>query len=165
MIALLTTHKILNKRRIKGLVYRAQNSVIFIGPGLQGSLGRGLRVYNVFDSIMVWLWTSRLPAAFAAVEWELGPLRSAPEWMSQIPISVVGLHWKPCTSHRTWFSTTYPLLSNASIPIPKLAHDAPVQNSYCLQNFDFYWYSSKAVELQMSPPGNLMHRQNNRIEG
>ena len=48
MIALLTTHKILNKRRIKGLVYRTQSSVIFIGPELLGSLGRGLRAYNVF---------------------------------------------------------------------------------------------------------------------
>ena len=34
MIALLATHKILNKRRIKGLVYQTQTSVIFIRPGL-----------------------------------------------------------------------------------------------------------------------------------
>ena len=34
MIALLTTHKILNKRRIKGIVYWTRSSVIFIGPGL-----------------------------------------------------------------------------------------------------------------------------------
>ena len=46
MIALLTTQKILNKGRIKGLVYRTQSCVIFIEPGLLGSLGRGL--YNVF---------------------------------------------------------------------------------------------------------------------
>ena len=32
MMALLTTHKILNKRRIK--VHRTRSSVIFIGPGL-----------------------------------------------------------------------------------------------------------------------------------
>ena len=43
MIALLTTHKILNKRRIKGLVYQTPSSVIFIGPGLLGFLGRGSR--------------------------------------------------------------------------------------------------------------------------
>ena len=48
MIALLTTHKILNKRRIKGLVYRIRSSVIFIGPGLLDFLGEGLCVYNVF---------------------------------------------------------------------------------------------------------------------
>ena len=36
MIALLTTHKILNKRRIKGLVYQTRSSVIYIGPGLLG---------------------------------------------------------------------------------------------------------------------------------
>ena len=48
MIALLTTHKILNKRRIKGLVYWTQTSVIFIGPGLLSFLGGGLCVYNVF---------------------------------------------------------------------------------------------------------------------
>ena len=41
MIALFTTHKILNKRRIKGLVYWTQSSVIFIGPGLL-VFGRGL---------------------------------------------------------------------------------------------------------------------------
>ena len=29
-------HKILNKRRINGLVYRTQTSIIFIGPGLLG---------------------------------------------------------------------------------------------------------------------------------
>ena len=50
MITLLTTHKILNKRRIRGLVYRTWTSVIFIGPGLLGFLGRGLGVYNVFAS-------------------------------------------------------------------------------------------------------------------
>ena len=48
MIALLTTHKILNKRMIKGLVHRTRSSVIFIGPGLLGSLRTGLCVYNVF---------------------------------------------------------------------------------------------------------------------
>ena len=48
IITLLTTHKILKKRRIKGLIYRAQSSVIFIGPGLLGFLGGGLCVYNVF---------------------------------------------------------------------------------------------------------------------
>ena len=48
MITFLTTHKILNKRRIKGLVYRTRNSVIFIGPGLLGFLGRNLCVHNVF---------------------------------------------------------------------------------------------------------------------
>ena len=37
--ALLTTHKILNKRRIKGLVCRPRSSVIFIGPGLLDFLG------------------------------------------------------------------------------------------------------------------------------
>ena len=31
-------------------VYRTRSSVIFIGPGLLGYLGRGLCVYNVFDS-------------------------------------------------------------------------------------------------------------------
>ena len=46
MIALLTTHKILNNRRIKGLVYRTRTSVISIGPGLLGSLGRGLCLYK-----------------------------------------------------------------------------------------------------------------------
>ena len=51
MIALLTTHKILNKRRIKGLVYWTRSSVIFVGPELLGSLGRGLCVYNVFGYI------------------------------------------------------------------------------------------------------------------
>ena len=49
MIALLTTDKILNKLRIKGLVYRTWTSVIFIGPGLLGFLGRCLHVYNVFE--------------------------------------------------------------------------------------------------------------------
>ena len=34
MITLLSTYKILNKRRIKGSVYRTWSSVIFIGPGL-----------------------------------------------------------------------------------------------------------------------------------
>ena len=48
MIALLATHKILNKRRIKGLVYWTWTSVVFIGPGLLGFLGRGLCVFNVF---------------------------------------------------------------------------------------------------------------------
>ena len=48
MITLLITHKILNERRIKGLVYRTRTSVIFIGPGLLGFLVRGLCVYNVF---------------------------------------------------------------------------------------------------------------------
>ena len=48
MIALLTTHKILNKRRIKGLVYQTRSSVIFIGSGLLGILGGGLCGYNVF---------------------------------------------------------------------------------------------------------------------
>ena len=48
MITLLTTHKMLYKRRIKGLVYQTRTSVIFIGPGLLGFLGRGLCVYNVF---------------------------------------------------------------------------------------------------------------------
>ena len=52
MIAPLTTHKILNKRRIKGLVYRTLSSVIFIGPGLLGSLGRGRCVYDVFVSAL-----------------------------------------------------------------------------------------------------------------
>ena len=33
---LLTTHKILNKRWIKGLVYRTRSSVIFTGRGLLG---------------------------------------------------------------------------------------------------------------------------------
>ena len=47
MIALLTTHKILHKRRIKGLVYWTRSSVIFIGPGLLGFLDRGLCAYNV----------------------------------------------------------------------------------------------------------------------
>ena len=42
MIGLLTTHKILNKRRIKGLVYRTRSYVIFIGPGLLG-----ICVYNM----------------------------------------------------------------------------------------------------------------------
>ena len=47
--SVLTTHKILNKRRVKWwLVYRTRSSVIFIGPGLIGFLGRGLCVYNVF---------------------------------------------------------------------------------------------------------------------
>ena len=45
MITLLTTHKILNKRSIKVLVYRTRTSVIFIGPGLLGILGRGLCVF------------------------------------------------------------------------------------------------------------------------
>ena len=40
----LTTHRFLNKRRIKGLAYRTRNSVILIGPGLQGFLGRDLCV-------------------------------------------------------------------------------------------------------------------------
>ena len=48
MIALLTTHKILNKSWIKGLVYRTRSSVIFTAPGLPGFLGRGLFVYYVF---------------------------------------------------------------------------------------------------------------------
>ena len=42
------THKILNKRRIKGLIYRTRSSVIFIGPGLLDFLGGGLCVYHVF---------------------------------------------------------------------------------------------------------------------
>ena len=46
MIALLTTHKILNQRRVKGLVYWI--FVIFLVPGLLGFLGRGLCLYNVF---------------------------------------------------------------------------------------------------------------------
>ena len=48
MIAHLTIHKILNKRRIRGLVYQTRSSVIFIGPGLLGFLDRGLCVFNVF---------------------------------------------------------------------------------------------------------------------
>ena len=48
MIALLATYKFLNKRRIKGLVYRTRSSVIFIGPRLLGFINRGLSVYNVF---------------------------------------------------------------------------------------------------------------------
>ena len=48
MINLLTTHEILNKRRINGLVYWTLSSVIFIGPILLGFLGRGLCLYNVF---------------------------------------------------------------------------------------------------------------------
>ena len=47
MIAQLTAHKILNKRRRKGLVYRTGISVIFIGPRLLEFLGEGLCVYIV----------------------------------------------------------------------------------------------------------------------
>ena len=65
MIALLTTLKILHKRRIKGLVYWTLTSVIFIGPGLPGFLGRGLCVYNyVFGKMMVGQrrWPSEKPS-------------------------------------------------------------------------------------------------------
>ena len=48
MIAFLITHKFLNKRSIKGLVYRTLSSVIFIGPGRLSFLGGGLCLYNVF---------------------------------------------------------------------------------------------------------------------
>ena len=44
MIALLSTHKILNNRRIKGLVYGTRTGVIFIGPELLGILETGLCV-------------------------------------------------------------------------------------------------------------------------
>ena len=49
IIALLTTHKILNKRGIKGSVYQTWSSVIFVGPGLLGLIGRSLCVYDVFE--------------------------------------------------------------------------------------------------------------------
>ena len=49
MITLLCTHKILNKRRMKELVYLTLTSVIYTGPGLLGILGRSLCAYNVFD--------------------------------------------------------------------------------------------------------------------
>ena len=50
--------KILNKRRIKWLVYRTRPGVIFLGPGLPGFLGRGLRVYNVFGFFhLVWCYS------------------------------------------------------------------------------------------------------------
>ena len=45
MIALLTTRKLLNKRRIKALAYWTRSSVIFMGPVLLESLGRGICVY------------------------------------------------------------------------------------------------------------------------
>ena len=48
MIALPTSHKIVSKRRIKGLEYWTRTSVIFIRVWTRRFLGRGLSVYNVF---------------------------------------------------------------------------------------------------------------------